>query len=181
MDNEVSIEDRINATARRIVDQGVILCASAFVSQWEPTGDYSEEDLSDLWRGPIDREEALLDNDWYQDAAGEWMHNNYPNDTMSARDAFDLMDHHWPNFDPDDYMREVFEHWIVDRHMADELRSHGETVVDDIYGWSIWSRTTTGQSICMDRVIREIAAEWIQHEEDLKRERREYLQPQTTN
>ena len=55
------------------------------------------------------------------------------------------------------YEREVFEHWAVTQWLADKLREHGEKVDDDFGGLVVWARTTTGQGIAMDSVIREIA------------------------
>lgn len=54
--------------------------------------------------------------------------------------------------------REIFEHWAVSRWLAKKLLARGEAVL----GWeglNIWGRTTTGQAISMDGVIREIVAE----------------------
>ena len=53
---------------------------------------------------------------------------------------------------------EVFEHWIVSNYLAAKLTEYGE-VVREFAGLTIWGRTTTGQMICMDCVIRQIASE----------------------
>lgn len=50
---------------------------------------------------------------------------------------------------------EVFEHWIVDRWLAEELAERGETV-GELFGLRIWGRATTGQFIAMDEVIQAI-------------------------
>lgn len=51
---------------------------------------------------------------------------------------------------------EVYEHWILkERWTARELEAHGE-IVFDFGGLCIWGRTTTGQSIALDHVVREI-------------------------
>jgi hypothetical protein len=55
--------------------------------------------------------------------------------------------------DPDTW--EIYEHWIVDRYFANELRSQGH-VVFDFCDLTIWGRPTTGQSISMDGVVRNI-------------------------
>jgi hypothetical protein len=53
--------------------------------------------------------------------------------------------------------REIYEWWLVDSRLAEELRSVGEHVVDNDYGtW--WGRTCTGQAIKMDGTMQEIAA-----------------------
>lgn len=58
--------------------------------------------------------------------------------------------------DPDEL--EVYEHWIVSDWLQRKLAERGE-VTGDFAGLSIWGRCTTGQSISMDGVIRDIAAD----------------------
>ena len=53
--------------------------------------------------------------------------------------------------------REVFEHWIVSSWFAGKLKEQGESV-GELFGLTIWGRTTTGQAIAMDSVIQQIAA-----------------------
>jgi hypothetical protein len=64
------------------------------------------------------------------------------------------------NLDPEE--REVFEYWIVDQYFASELEDAGEKVVTFL-NWHVWCRTTTGQSISMDYVIREIVRGLDEH------------------
>lgn len=51
---------------------------------------------------------------------------------------------------------EVYEHWIVTGHFGRRLQEHGEHVVE-FCNMTIWCRCCTGQSICMDGVIENIA------------------------
>lgn len=61
------------------------------------------------------------------------------------------------NIDPETW--EVYEHWVVDRYFAKrELEPRGH-VVFDFGGMTIWGRQTTGQSISLDGVIRNIVRE----------------------
>ncbi len=60
------------------------------------------------------------------------------------------------NWDISDYEVEVCEFWLVSHHLAKKLEEKGETVCHDLYGLTIWSRTTSGQVIWMDWVIQEI-------------------------
>ena len=53
---------------------------------------------------------------------------------------------------------EVYEHWIVDSWFMEILAAHGETT-GEFLGLNIWGRCTTGQSISMDEIIGDIAAE----------------------
>ena len=67
----------------------------------------------------------------------------------------------YPVIDADDdenepYEREVFEHWIVSKWLADQLAANGEKIDDDFAGMVVWARTTTGQDIALDRVICDI-------------------------
>ena len=67
--------------------------------------------------------------------------------------------------DTDDFRDEVYEHWIVSGWLARKLKGRGE-VTGDLCGLTIWGRCTTGQSICLDRVIQNIAIELWQEEWD---------------
>lgn len=59
--------------------------------------------------------------------------------------------------DEQDNPSEVYEHWIVSSWLAGKLREQGESV-GELFGLTIWGRTTTGQAISMDSVIQQIAA-----------------------
>lgn len=50
---------------------------------------------------------------------------------------------------------EVLEWWLVTNWLAERLRDEGEVIVEDC-GCHWWGRTTSGQAIYMDSVIREI-------------------------
>lgn len=52
---------------------------------------------------------------------------------------------------------EIYEHWAVDSWFARKLADAGEKT-GRIYNLTVWGRSCTGQSICMDSVIAEIAA-----------------------
>lgn len=60
------------------------------------------------------------------------------------------------NLDP--VQNEVYEHWIVSSWLARKLAEKGE-ITGDVMGMTLWGRTTTGQSIYMDWVIKQIAKE----------------------
>jgi len=53
---------------------------------------------------------------------------------------------------------DVYEHWLCTERFASELESRGELVFG-FCGMTIWARTTTGQSISLDGVIRQIVRE----------------------
>lgn len=54
------------------------------------------------------------------------------------------------------YDREVYEHWIISRWLADKLEQQGEKVDRDFAGMVVWARCTTGQAISIDCVIEQI-------------------------
>ena len=67
--------------------------------------------------------------------------------------------------DTDDFREDVYEHWIVSGWLSCKLKGRGE-VTGDLCGLTIWGRCTTGQSICLDRVIQNLAIELWQEEWD---------------
>jgi len=52
---------------------------------------------------------------------------------------------------------EALEHWIVSDWLANKLSNYGELVTMDFLGFCIWGRTCSGQAICLDDVIQQIA------------------------
>lgn len=56
----------------------------------------------------------------------------------------------------EDENTEIFEHWLVTEWFSEKLEAKGEKIIQDLFGLTIWCRTTTGQSICMDSVICDI-------------------------
>jgi len=61
--------------------------------------------------------------------------------------------------DIDPYQRDVYEHWSVSDWLADNLIAKGEKVDKDFASLCVWARTTTGQAISMDAVIRAIVTD----------------------
>lgn len=56
------------------------------------------------------------------------------------------------------HMVEVLEFWIVDSNLEFWLKNKDE-IVQKVHGLTIWGRTTSGQAISVDHVIREIVKE----------------------
>lgn len=70
------------------------------------------------------------------------------------------------NLDPE--IREAYEHWIVSEWAARWLEEKGE-ITGEVCGLTIWGRCCTGQSIYMDNVWQEKAAEiWPEQLEGLE-------------
>lgn len=83
------------------------------------------------------------------DDEGGWS-DTFDTELEAWRDAFDSL-----GFDQPDG-REIYEHWLVTDWFAEKLSERGESVVRDFAGLTIWGRSTTGQAISMDSVIRAI-------------------------
>lgn len=109
-----------------------------------------------------DGELSTIDFDlWYEE------HCTYDEKTavMSALRTY-IIDHvtDWQEFCldnyvcTDDFRNEVYEHWLVSNWLSRKLKEKGETT-GELCGLTIWGRGCTGQSICLDHVIQEIALE----------------------
>lgn len=101
-----------------------------------------------------DSETAVRDNatDKEIQNALEWI--GYDSmDELDANDWRELAEY----LDIEPYHNEALEHWIVSDWLADRLEQHGEMVIRDFKGLTIWGRTTSGQAISMDYIIQKIA------------------------
>ena len=56
------------------------------------------------------------------------------------------------------FVGDVMEWWLIDSWLAERLKREGEVIIEE-YGCCWWGRLASGQSICMDSVIRKIAGE----------------------
>lgn len=154
----------------QFVSREVIYCVSGLISDLAQNteSEYYDDILSvcvsDDWLEPaleyvpdLDRDECveILDSlciecgdddvSTLRDAVGA----NLQDGTLDPQEFCDQF-----NIEP--YQREAFEHWIVSSWLAAKLEEHGEMVSRDIHGLTVWGRTTTGQSILLDRVICDI-------------------------
>lgn len=152
--------DRLSPAYQRAVSDfvqcEVVLCVSTLVSNLAsldlPADD--QETIYELFSASPDYEAAATDNGW--EAAPDGGFREPATGSISTADSWEaLCDEQ--DIDADDYRREVFEHWVISRWLADRLRARGETVAEDLMGLGpIWGRTTTGQSVAMDEVICDI-------------------------
>ena len=153
--------ETLDQCADRIVRQEVMCCLSSIVStlangygnigQNRPDNGLADlaEQALELCCPVSDYEEAATEAGWMV-YGSVWQHPEHEAAEVSAENAC-----HTSDIEP--YEREVFEHWAVTQWLADKLREHGERVDDDFGDLCVWARTTTGQGIAMDGVIREIA------------------------
>ncbi len=157
-----SNETDLTAAADRLAQRDVILCLSGMVatlaSAWgvdhvNDSMNELHEQAQELCSPVLDYEEGALEAGW-QRSGSVWTHDDYEDAEVSAEAAC-----HASGSDP--YEWEVFEHWAVSPWLAEKLAAEGERVDTDFAGLNVWGRTTTGQSISMDAVIRKIAADLL--------------------
>jgi hypothetical protein len=118
------------------------------------------EQAVELMAPVLDYEEAALQVGWVKDHSGSinpdnrWSRaaENGRIYAATAEQACELS-----GIDP--YEWEVYEHWAVSQWLAEKLVAHGERVDTDFACLNIWARTTTGQVINVDGVVRKIYAE----------------------
>lgn len=167
------LERRLQDAGRRLVERDVHYCISYLVSTLasgyggETSGDLGEmaEQAFELSTAVPDYVEAAEQNGatLYQDDDGDWKwkdaDDNESDDFWSDRDDAAKNYCEENRVDTDDYGREVYEHWIVSNWLADKLAERGEKIDKDFAGMTVWARTTTGQAILLDGVIREIVTD----------------------
>lgn len=173
--NETDLQTR----AAQMVDREVNCCLSSLVATLAMCNDrldlgdmtgpdsYGREELMqqayDLAAPIDDYEEAAIQGHWTfvrdtgrsdkwtrvgcEDGGAEWFN--------TAREVCEADD-----IEP--YSCEVYEHWAVSQWLADKLAAKGEKVDNDFAGLCVWARTTSGQAISMDAVIRAIVTEMME-------------------
>jgi hypothetical protein len=158
------------AICSKLVEREVLHCLSSLVDHFAKNpealegSDYSQEDIIDLCQCRVDHSErieeiesAIVDLEEQLDQASD--------DASAQDDAEELakeiatLEKEKDDLESEqEEPREVYEHWAVTRWFAEKLKQHGETT-GDLFDFHVWGRCTTGQSISMDCVILEIAAE----------------------
>jgi hypothetical protein len=118
---------------------------SVYNAEAENTESFDEDDFEEDDEITFDKWLSSLDEDYFFDDKTDIDFDTWQKLCQSE------------SIDPQE--NEVLEHWIVSDWLADKLEEKGETVVDDLYGLTVWGRTTSGQSISMDHVIRQITQE----------------------
>lgn len=168
-------ESLLQANADRLVQRDVQLCLSSMVQTLALAGNANGagrgvcdliEQAQELCTPGLDYEEparqagwTAFGSEWHRAATTEeiaqWAEDGAAGDTQCADGAEAACD--LDGLDP--YEWEVFEHWAVSTWLAEKLQEAGERVDTDFAGLNVWARTTTGQAISMDGVIRKITAE----------------------
>lgn len=147
----------INITTEQLVSREVFYRVSTLISELSSNEKYMDELLPVLVQD--DYESALIDNhcESFTDEHGAkcWKDNrdgqSWAGSAQEACKAFEI----------EPQQTEALEHWIVSDWLADKLEAHGEMVICDFLGLTIWGRSCSGQAIHMDYVIQKIHAELI--------------------
>ena len=169
-------EETLNQRAERIVRQGVYCGLSHIVAtlarhSYTEHGDLLElmEQAAELSSPVPDYEEAARQAGWSieettREGSSNWYAFKIEDGAKKiGSDQFENPQDAWRDLceqnDIEPYNRDMFEHWAVSQWLADKLILKGEKVDTDFGGLCVWARTTTGQAICMDSVILDIARE----------------------
>lgn len=122
------------------------------------------EQAFDLASPVPDYEEALIRSGWTETPEGWWWREP---DEGEAADFYFLGSGPFIRSDEmakticqqegiDPYEWEVYEHSIVSKWLAEALAELGEKVDTDFAGLCVWARTTTGQAISADGIMRRV-------------------------
>jgi hypothetical protein len=156
--------DRNQAIKRALVNREVIYCVSSLVHELaqkaEEFPDYYD-DLLDAFQGNPDYEEAATENGWQLEEGHEdeiVYRNSETGDVSDDAKTWEELCNE-KGIDAYEYAPEIYEHWIVSDWLAARLEEHGERVLRDFFGMTIWGRSCSGQAIYLDYIISEIAAE----------------------
>lgn len=152
-------DSAVQDVCRKLVQHEVIALASPLVSHFVdnlPTacvGDVGEEDITSLLYTYPDHSERIAEiEDEIEEASREAStHSELHSIKMLESEKSDLESEQDNGF-------EALEHWIVSDWFADKLREKGE-IVGELLGFTIWGRTTSGQAICVDEVVVQVAAD----------------------
>lgn len=153
----------------RMVRNEVFACVSSIVA--DLANGYGEvphglaladlaEEAAELSYAVEDYEEAATQAGWRNHGHDGDDSQSWRNETDHSGFVYSSAEEVCAEFDLEPYQWEVFEHWIVSGWLGDELKKRGERV-GPLGNLTVWGRTTTGQAISMDGVIRRIAADCL--------------------
>jgi hypothetical protein len=92
----------------------------------------------------------LIDSPWYEDLFCQYEENS---NTCESDPHGDIEDY-CPE-EPDPQIRDPYEFWIVSDYFASKLKAQDQLLTDH-WGFWIWGRETTNQSILLDYVFQKI-------------------------
>jgi len=149
-----SQEERILS---QLVDREVIHCCSTLIEYMRTNpGDY-EDELFALAERHCDHSERVEEIDNLIDELETLIDTSEePGEIALYQSSIDELQRERTELEEDSEPQECLEYWIVSEWFGDQLRSHGETIAD-VLDFTIWGRTTSGQAISCDSVIKDIA------------------------
>lgn len=165
-DAAVSAERVLQDRADRLVQANVQASLSSMVATlaagWNvdrvnPAMDALHEQAQELCAGRLDYEEAARQAGWIVRDGEFW--NGDDAGACKTPDEAGAWEDLCDEYQIEPYEWEVYEYWAVSTWLAEKLQEAGERVDTDFAGLNVWARTTTGQAISMDAVIRKIAVE----------------------
>jgi len=146
---------------KKLVQREIVHCCSQMVWELQMEETSSSNNLEDLFCPPLpDIDECELIDDGTLDTVVRLRGEEFRYSQETRENHID----HNGELDLDGIFRqavadyeppEVLEHWIVTPWLGAQLKARGEAV-GELFDFVIWGRTTSGQSIAWDGVIREI-------------------------
>lgn len=155
-------ESEFQSACNRLVGNEVQSCISSLVSEiakgvgCDAVADLAELAL-ELCRPVEDWEGAAIQEGWSRNEVTGFFSGPVVSGVRIA--DYDSWQELCEDNNIDPYEWEVYEHWIVSPWLAEKLAEKGERIEPDFFGLAVWGRTTTGQGIAMDGVIRDIVKE----------------------
>ena len=162
----MSDESKIQSVCRKLVGREVYHCASYLVSHFaqHPNAccdgvDY--DDVLNLCQRMPDHSERIEE---IEEAISNLENLDQSNPYKTAEEVEELhmeiskLESEKDDLESDDDPIEAYEHWIISDWFAGKLAEKGE-ITGELLGLTLWGRTCTGQAICLDSVIREIASD----------------------
>ena len=148
-----STEERI---LRQLVDREVIHIASSLIEYMRENPGQWEDELCQLSERRCDHSQRIDEIDDLISELETLIDTSEADEAVVYQSSIDELQAERDQLEEDSEPQEVLEHWIVSSWFGEQLREHGETVAD-VLDFCIWGRTTSGQAICCDPVIRDIA------------------------
>lgn len=103
----------------------------------------------------------MLIQDLLDSAQREWDSSKYPwyEDLFYQYEDPEFLenveDYDYCPSDPEPQLREPYEYWIVSQYFGEMLKEHNALVTNH-WGFWLWGRETTGQSIILDSIFQNI-------------------------
>jgi hypothetical protein len=149
-------------TLRTLVAREVLQCVSAMVWQIGQNSDAAEslgivDDLAGLcvrddWETPVTEHDGYIAGTEADGLITVRYEDTDAEDCSTWREAADVLGIDEP------HTIDALEHWIVSDWFAEKLAEQGE-IVGTLFDLNIWGRSTSGQAIAADGVIRQIASD----------------------